>query len=77
VLKAIRPEGYRFAHLNPSGGFFCVADGPKQIRAPRLTGFLPTEELAELHAIIQAIEYERHTGAGMVAENRVKSEVDG
>jgi hypothetical protein len=33
--------------------------------------------LAELHAIIQAIEYERYSGAGMVAENGVKAEVDG
>ena len=41
ALKAMRPKGWRFAHLNPLSGFFCVADGPKQVRAPRLVGFLP------------------------------------
>jgi hypothetical protein len=50
--KAIRPAGYRFAHLDPPSGFCCVADGLRQFRGRRLTNFLATEELAELYALI-------------------------
>lgn len=63
ALKAIRPEGWYFgvrhaplylAEIN----FDCKASSKqKHIYGPTL----PTEELAELHAIIQAIEFERKT----------------
>jgi hypothetical protein len=55
ALKAIRPEGWRFICWPKH----CDALGP---RAELLADRLPTEELAELHAIIQAIEYERRHG---------------
>lgn len=54
ALKKIRPEGWWF-QLIPcaSGNWMC--DSMHDIHVePR-----PTEELAELHAIIQAIAYER------------------
>jgi hypothetical protein len=61
ALKAIRPEGWQFCVTN-------YDDGQAEIityHAGELVGeigqkWLPTEELAELHAIIQAIEYERN-----------------
>lgn len=57
ALKAIRPEGlYFFARQNPSGRFY-GDDANGDYPSPAL----PTEELAELHAIIQAIDYERTT----------------
>lgn len=75
ALKSIRPEGWVFNSRSVRGfdpysykfttsGFKPVWDREKQIREdihhiykPGLS--LPTEELAELHAIIQAIDYER------------------
>ncbi|QKZ15906.1 hypothetical protein [Spirosoma sp. KUDC1026] len=59
ALKAIRPEGY-FLICNDQ-------NDPEQFRCEFLAShktltiyaYAPTEELAELHAIIQAIEYER------------------
>lgn len=60
ALKAIRPEGWNIQHHQYDAGkhhVFGLTDYsvPKQCYSPRL----PTEELAELHAIIQAIAYER------------------
>lgn len=59
ALKSIRPEGWGFSishlnavvayRINDTGGFDYALQTQK----------LPTEELAELHAIIQAIEWER------------------
>src|ERR1700730_10498121 len=62
ALRAIRPEGWHTYAVNVGDatydaywGYACQIEGD-QIRT---SGTLPTEELAELHAIIQAIEYER------------------
>ncbi len=61
ALKAIRPEGWWFSITpNDFDKFDVVGFRQKEImvNATR-TRFFPTEELAELHAIIQAIAYER------------------
>jgi hypothetical protein len=72
ALKSIRQEGWRIKAAEYFQGGFCFElskyfPPPKGVHVLRdgdalkvspLTG-LPTEELAELHAIIQAIEYER------------------
>ena len=66
-LKAIRPERYIFnisaraKYRKVIGASACYTN----LRKPNVcfvTPILPTEELAELHAIIQAIEYERQNG---------------
>lgn len=60
ALKAIRPERFRpieyyYGHYRaPVQAFYWCANGKK------VEGLGATEELAELHAIIQAIEYERN-----------------
>jgi len=66
ALKAIRPEGWFFTimpHLIVGGGFLQVeaeAENSKyDNKLSTLAEELQTEELAELHAIIQAIEYDR------------------
>lgn len=56
ALKAIRPEGWWVTYIREDiANFWCVklAYGNYYIVSPSL----PTEELAELHAITQAIEY--------------------
>jgi len=69
ALKQIRPEGWCFT-INPH---HCIAHGPRIIYSePEVNffeheslsspDFLPTEELAELHAILQSIEWERNNG---------------
>lgn len=59
ALKSIRPEGWEwdiyFHYGTPYVTFTKMWPDPINIKTPDL----PTEELAELHAIIQAIEYER------------------
>jgi len=59
ALKAIRPEGWEWylANYNDGVRFGCAKDsiGTDQMESVSLA----TEELAELHAIIQAIEWER------------------
>ena len=59
ALKAIRPTGYSIsgAHQTHAGKFkgFCLSPGKIYKPGPDL----PTEELAELYAIIEAIEYEK------------------
>lgn len=61
ALKAVRPEGWEWYMSQDSSQkgviFGCASDniGTNQMQSP----MLPTEELAELHAIIQAIEYDR------------------
>lgn len=59
ALKAIRPEGWDF--IDVSGGFNHNAWTCQINMGPFTTEkqTLPTEELAELHAIIQAIAYEK------------------
>lgn len=70
ALKAIRPAGWWFYandRLSAKGqeGFeqFCAIDTRlpfKQGIQEKIDGqYCPTEELAELHAIIQAVEYDR------------------
>ena len=61
ALKAIRPKGWNFAMLPLSDfTFLCQAShgDPNRTDGPE-SDHLGTEELAELHAIIQAIAYER------------------
>jgi len=55
ALKAIRPVGYKTFQItyNVAGRYTCFAGRRFDMIS------LPTEELAELHAIIQAIEFER------------------
>jgi len=67
ALKAIRPEGWYLDHAGISyaqGGFSCTLWRGKDKELIYSDPFLNpkkvgTEELAELHAIIQAIAYER------------------
>lgn len=54
ALKAIRPEGWTFEIQKVGKDGYTCRYGDV-IHAP----YSPTEELAELHAIIQAIAYER------------------
>jgi len=64
ALKAIRPDGYMFYidNFDPELTWFQCSGWCKEIKYETIsTPSLPTEELAELHAIIQAIEYERET----------------
>ena len=59
ALKSIRPEGFtdELSIYIVKRGIVVESWFKKQITTPK---FLPTEELAELHAIIQAIELERN-----------------
>jgi hypothetical protein len=60
ALKAIRPDGWFFQAGILGRGYECFAYRLKELDQDFFeTTYLPTEELAELHAIIQAIEYER------------------
>ena len=56
ALKSIRPRGWYLNILN-KGSDGCSCSMYRYDYTPVLT--LPTEELAELHAIIQAIQWER------------------
>lgn len=65
TLKDIRPHGWvtMLVEFDNGGGFIlgwncCLKNIQDKLVTSR-PGTLPTEELAELHAIIQAIEYER------------------
>ncbi|MGD0776074.1 MAG: hypothetical protein ABSC05_24935 [Candidatus Solibacter sp.] len=61
ALKEIRPKGWNFAMLPLSDfTFLCQAShgDPNRTDGPE-SDHLRTEELAELHAIIQAVAYER------------------
>ena len=62
ALKAIRPEGFKVeifsANARWSVYFTTHWNRNRQCQFKALD--LPTEELAELHAIIQAIEWERN-----------------
>lgn len=62
LLKQIRPVGYTFRifqdiNLKWQSGLYKVA----LAYHGNMTLWFPTEELAELHAIIQAIDYERRS----------------
>lgn len=67
ALKAIRPEGWRWVvgTNNTAGGYKSDAQYHCSLYNGRheveYVHDFPTEELAELHAIIQAIAYERTT----------------
>jgi hypothetical protein len=59
-LKQIRPKGWQFCFSDWGDGWD-VTLFPTDVKYPRLDSKrLPTEELAELFAIIQAIEWERN-----------------
>ena len=68
ALKAIRPDNYypdfytgpKGAIVNLCIPFNCEKYG-KHAGTCFDSGLMPTEELAEIHAIIQAIDYERQT----------------
>jgi hypothetical protein len=62
AVKSIRPEGC-FVRINDCGhemDWFIAEVFEDDKYGSVLTPKLPTEELAELHAIISAIEYERN-----------------
>ena len=62
ALKSIRPEGWHIFIYHFTIGFKAELSRDRASMKPILTKqikHLPTEELAELHAIIQAREYER------------------
>lgn len=62
ALKAMRPEGWHIFIYHFTIGFKAELSRDRASMKPILTKqikHLPTEELAELHAIIQAREYER------------------
>lgn len=68
ALKAIRPKDYGFLQImhTEDGKAYCqIKAGNDALHSPDYDVrdgeelYLPTEELAELHAIIQAIEWER------------------
>lgn len=70
ALKEIRPNGFYFQLQEFNNGVYGAALTDKiidktQVFKPEYclrSTYLPTEELAELHAIISAIEYERNGG---------------
>lgn len=72
ALKAIRPEGWNFQGLRETDAHLWWSE----FRLGHQTSYdkavcaseLPTEELAELHAIIQAIEHGRTTSEGAEGE---------
>jgi len=71
ALKAIRPEGYtlrlHYEHREVPEGYCAVIENDSFAFDSYMDAHpLPTEELAELHAIIQAIEYERNASKGGV-----------
>lgn len=58
ALKSIRPEGWKFCEIRTEEIGYSCRFWKKGVG--NKTGYeIITEELAELHAIIQAIEYER------------------
>lgn len=68
ALKSIRPEGWIICYMNQDwyvdGSYTYTRIGMKKLMSRGIgvqSKALETEELAELHAIIQAIEYERTT----------------
>jgi hypothetical protein len=63
ALKKIRPEGWGFRNTLYSHQLaICDYAKPNELfnKGEQNSGVLPTEELAELHAITQAIQYERN-----------------
>lgn len=67
ALKAIRPEGFTFDIKNLHVGWECMAFDMRDDSDGMWNNYehgkicrLKTEELAELHAILQAIDYERN-----------------
>ena len=56
ALKSIRPEGWHYYGGRDGDGYYVEMNREDEEMD---SGRLPTEELAELHAIIQAIEHER------------------
>ena len=58
ALKAIRPEGWQWVVEYIGGEYYCCLHD-KYLDSV-FSCDAPTEELAELHAIIQAIEWERN-----------------
>jgi hypothetical protein len=61
ALKAIRPKGWAFDICDYGHGAFVELRKLEPSLFENLMP-LPTEELAELHAIIQAVEWERTNG---------------
>lgn len=59
ALKQIRPEGWHYHTVASRAEYKRSAMTNDNITAAAISERLPTEELAELHAIIQAMEWER------------------
>ena len=62
ALKTIRPEGWTYTAVQNRKETEGNDGWRVALGTACGTPFLPTEELAELHASIQAIEYERERG---------------
>jgi len=63
ALKAIRPEGWEYTMFQLNVHWRCKLRPPNGSSIRDVTSILQrTEELAELDAVIQAIEYERTQG---------------
>lgn len=60
-LKEIRPDGWRFEiYPDTEEGWTCYMTSVRKDKENQFSAYyLPTEELAELYAIIQAIDFER------------------
>lgn len=58
ALKGIRPDGWVY-FVSCDGLSNCAAAIIKEIKLTRKSPELPTEELAELHVIIQAVKWDR------------------
>jgi len=64
ALKSIRPKGYTYlcGRVRIGQNYWAILKKEKEDIDPVNSPYnLPTEELAELHAVIQAIEYERNS----------------
>lgn len=60
ALKSIRPEGWGFTEIHSfESGWQVLMENDEVYVGSENKQYFKTEELAELHAIIQAIEYER------------------
>ena len=60
ALKGIRPKDYMLDLVHHGDEYVAKLYARKNIKFDKTSPKLPAEELAELHAIIQAIEYERN-----------------
>lgn len=60
LIKSLRPEGYWFQIIPVSKSAWLVSCANEKEGPIMCSGNMPSEELAELHAVIQAINYVRN-----------------